>query len=93
MISKTYGPAAKRFISLGEKSAIDFIGFSTGRGRKRSAYEIDGGLILPYFMEGTARGGRLTVTKWRKVGAKRLKRLMRVTLCTVTPSSGVAMPG
>jgi hypothetical protein len=46
MISRTYDFVAKRFISFGEITPVDFIGFSPRRGPKRNACEIDGGFGL-----------------------------------------------
>jgi hypothetical protein len=40
MISSTYDPVAKRFISFGEITPIDFIGLSPRRGPKRTGREI-----------------------------------------------------
>jgi hypothetical protein len=42
----TYDFVAKRFVSLGEITRADFIGFSPGRGPKRNAREIDRGFGL-----------------------------------------------
>jgi hypothetical protein len=41
MISRTYDPAAKRFVSLGEMSPLILLAFRFAEGAKRNGREID----------------------------------------------------
>ena len=45
MISRTYDPAAKCFVSLGEMNPFVFVGFPSRRDPKGKAREMNGGFV------------------------------------------------
>jgi hypothetical protein len=75
MISTTYDPGAKRFVSLGEMTLIDFVGFSPHRSPKRNGAKSAAARAHMGRRSGDAaralRGG--DDPKWRRKPLKSLK--------------------
>jgi len=58
MISTTYDQGAKRFVSLGEMTGVDFIGFSASS--RRRASPADAFDFAPFRFGRTSRGAALS---------------------------------
>jgi hypothetical protein len=83
MMSRTYDPVAKRFVSLGEMKPVDFAGFPFRREAKRKNREIDGGF----------RARAMEAARLLRLRAQRLGKWRRKLLESLEMDSQMAIRG